>query len=609
MTSLYSHIDEMPLQPEFNNTSPAVASIRTCYPFGAPGVYRDNVRFYNFAQGANAASSGYNDYIRWCDLANNAVWTHTDHGHHARFPISPWGTSDNYIQLASRSEYLCRNDTDQTFVIGFSHEGTNVGSWGFALCGTSVPFLGVPLTWPTGKPCLIRFHLNTVGVLTWSWGGDVNGTSQIQVTDTDLSLGPFLFVLTVGSRGMEIWKDGILLASQAGHATVKWRIASIGFPTTYMYFPFFLAKGGNSQSSWIGGSNRDCQIFYFANYERELEREEIIALFDDPWNIIQRPTLVSDRHFFGPGGWTVTSDVIEGKANLETELVSEDTPQPEAITGKLLSEPPELIVSDSPQPEAIVAKGNVTGTLLGSTDSLEPGEIELKVALEGELDSSDTAQAGPIEAKLSMIKALLQSAASLTPAPIRGWFNMVKPQLIVVADVIIQPIAITAKWVMGFCRIFTEDDVYYSQKQRIHNALFTRFKTGPFIPVEYETEGANKGLMKDLGETSVDPDSLVVNDLTSSFIPAERAGDKTSWIAERGVWNWEVHIKFNGEVVTDIFEEALAEAPLVLARDTVNNLKQVYIEMRNVKYTHPVKHQSSSGTSAVYTFEAKFTRK
>lgn len=55
------------------------------------------------------------------------------------------------------------------------------------------------------------------GAVYWRWGGSTAGTSSLSVPG--LTIAPNdLWCFTAGPRGMEIWQNGVLVASQSGHA-------------------------------------------------------------------------------------------------------------------------------------------------------------------------------------------------------------------------------------------------------------------------------------------------------------------------------------------------------------------------------------------------------
>lgn len=66
---------------------------------------------------------------------------------------------------------------------------------------------------------IIRFQCpDASGTVRWEYGGVVDGTTRLSVAG--LSFGDDLWVVTTGVRGMEIWQNGLLRASNAANPTV-----------------------------------------------------------------------------------------------------------------------------------------------------------------------------------------------------------------------------------------------------------------------------------------------------------------------------------------------------------------------------------------------------
>jgi hypothetical protein len=105
------------------------------------------------------------------------------------------------------------------------------------------------------------------GTVYFDWGGNTNGVTRVQVGG--LTFGADVWVLTVGSRGMEIWQNGIKRASN-GATPTRNKDATMSF------------KLGAS----VSGSGTLCDIAHwnvYAMWERQLLTEEVIALSWDPF--------------------------------------------------------------------------------------------------------------------------------------------------------------------------------------------------------------------------------------------------------------------------------------------------------------------------------------
>lgn len=104
---------------------------------------------------------------------------------------------------------------------------------------------------------------NATGDLTWDYGGATVGTSRLQVSS--LTFGDDVWAFTTGARGMEIWQNGILRASNGGNPT---RVNSAN------YWGLFAGIIWASDFAESG-----CCLLY----NRQLEIEAIRALTLDPW--------------------------------------------------------------------------------------------------------------------------------------------------------------------------------------------------------------------------------------------------------------------------------------------------------------------------------------
>ena len=161
-------------------------------------------------------------------------------------------------------------------------------------------------------------------------------------------------------------------------------------------------------------------------------------------------------------------------------------------------------------------------------------------------------------------------------------------------------------WIISYVippDIETEDDVYYSNRQRIHNAIVQAFSQGTFLLVAYDPD---TGEMSVDNENTVSPKTILTNDTSCSFITAEK--NRMRRIEERGVWIWQAIIGFDTEVALDAFEENFTNNPILLPRDRDKNLRQVEISLKAGEYIHPPKQQPSSGTQVTYTLEARLGR-
>lgn len=123
------------------------------------------------------------------------------------------------------------------------------GAFGFANVGTG-PILGCHLPYSDGT-------------VYWDYGGNTAGTTRLSVAG--LSFGDDVWVFTTGARGMEIWQNGILRASNAANPTRTNTAADWGL------FTYSITNADFAESG--------CCLLY----KRQLEVEAIHALTIDPW--------------------------------------------------------------------------------------------------------------------------------------------------------------------------------------------------------------------------------------------------------------------------------------------------------------------------------------
>lgn len=133
---------------------------------------------------------------------------------------------------------------------------------------------------------------------------------------------------------------------------------------------------------------------------------------------------------------------------------------------------------------------------------------------------------------------------------------------------------------------------------RIHNALVSLAKSGPFSPVRFNTDRS----------VSVDPDELIQ---PSGIVAGESSAsfeitnlNRRSFRRERTGWIWHLHLSFPRRVTCEAFEDALSSSPHRLAADSETGERQVLLEILEADYEHPPEHEPSSGTQVRYTLQA-----
>ena len=104
---------------------------------------------------------------------------------------------------------------------------------------------------------------NATGDVTWDYGGSTPGASRLTVSS--LTFGDDVWVFTTGARGMEIWQNGILRASNAGNPTRVNSANRWGLFAGIIWASDFAESGA------------------LLLYNRQLEHEAIQSLTLDPW--------------------------------------------------------------------------------------------------------------------------------------------------------------------------------------------------------------------------------------------------------------------------------------------------------------------------------------
>ena len=143
---------------------------------------------------------------------------------------------------------------------------------------------------------------------------------------------------------------------------------------------------------------------------------------------------------------------------------------------------------------------------------------------------------------------------------------------------------------------------YNTYKKKIHDALVEIIKQGIFLPVAYDPDNPIM-FISDEASDAVPPASVAVNETECTFGLPERNRRERKY--ERGPWSWQAVVKFNREVVAEVFEEELLASPILIESDRANNLRQVTVILEHAGYVHPPRQGSSSGTRITYDFQIR----
>lgn len=539
------------------------------------------------------------------------------------------------------------------------------------------------------------------------------GTSSMVVTlPTNIEYNiDYIWCVNWGPRGMEVWRDGALIGSNATVATMTTgRTSGAGFEINEGWYgskDFPLPP-----SPTIHKGKQAFKMFY--SFDRQLEPEEIQTIFSNPYGLIT-PGKVWDPTKIGPLNNRITIStpvevVAEVQSHSQTALdnvtthplaVAVEVPSQElsiadvviaAVTEVLMEvSSPSQVATDTVEPSPVEVEMEVPSPGQTAADAVEtsPVEVEMDVQ-EPSQDAQDAVEPDPVEIGIEVpspgqtaqdgvetapVEVLAevqdpaqtaedalettpvevdvevpspgqtaQDSVTTTPAEVlvevqstgntaldavvtqavEALFAVEQPELEVSEGVTVEPVPVSiamlvqppslqdvvsviteaAVVVFGIARIdiSTEDDVFYSHKQSVHNAIVAAINQGIFLPVSYDPTTRLMSVPEDESE-AVPPASIAANELTCLFGLPER--NRRTRIMERGSWRWQVIVRFDREVVADIFEEALLAEPILLEPDVTKSLRRITLHLVDADYTHPPRQGSSSGTQVIYTFEAR----
>lgn len=148
-------------------------------------------------------------------------------------------------------------------------------------------------------------------------------------------------------------------------------------------------------------------------------------------------------------------------------------------------------------------------------------------------------------------------------------------------------------------------------RTEIQNALVAAAMAGVFPIVSYDptTHVASTSYVSgDLLAVGswVAPVAALANEINGSFEEARL--QRRKYQLDRTNWTFQLKLEFNREVVLELFEDSLRVTPPRVLRDPTNGLtNQVTLRLIDVVPTHPIQQESSTGTKAVYRFEARIT--
>jgi hypothetical protein len=454
----------------------------------------------------------------------------------------------------------------------------------------------------------------------------------------------YFWCFTIGPRGFEIWRDGILMGSSGTTAALT------------INYGGRLDHGPAVGEGWLGAKavaippdpnyySGSLSFKMLYTFERQLEWEEIGSYFNDPYGLIRpRPAPLSK---LGPlnNRIEVTTPVVVVAEAQSPGASAVDTP--ELIAAEVVTEAqsPSASAIDSPELTTTEVVVEAQSPVASSIDSpeLTPAEVQMdaqspslsaadvvvlalaEVLAEAQSPAADAVDALELteaEVLMDAQSPTIDEVASVEPIPIEVAIEAQVPSVSAVdavrllpaviemdanalsADAIVSIVTKAAEVIFGMARfdISTEDDLFYTHKQAVHNALVAAINQGIFLPVTYDPATKLMSIPEDESE-AIPPASLAANELTCLFGLPER--NRRDRIMERNTWRWQAIVKFHREVVLELFEEAVLAEPILIAQDDTKSLRQITLHLIDADYIHPPKQSSSSGTQVTYTFEAR----
>ena len=188
----------------------------------------------------------------------NGVWTVDG----IKIPVT---TAGNYVDLIPAGSVL---PTGPCTVMVRYRKLDSVNRVSSALGRRGAPSL------TTRLGCLLPY---SDGTIYWDYGGATAGVTRLSVAGLTGFTQWSNWAFTVGTRGMEIWRDGLLVASNAANPT---RVND-GSPW------------GLGQNDSTGGTTDIAETALVYLFNRQLSAAEIRQLNTNPWQLLSQSSAVS----------------------------------------------------------------------------------------------------------------------------------------------------------------------------------------------------------------------------------------------------------------------------------------------------------------------------
>jgi hypothetical protein len=481
--------------------------------------------------------------------------------------------------------------------------------------------------------------------ITFRWG---DGSTTFTLSENVDYTNDYIWCFTVGPRGMECWRDSILMDVDSGTTPT---LITVYRGSTQAGVKICEGFGIGTKAYTPGGPNYYSAMMAFNclyTFDRQLEPEEIHTIFDNFYGLITPPPIWQAAHVGPLNNRIEISTPIESIMEVQSpSQVTIDSVEPSPIESIMEVQSPSQVTIDSVEPSPIesimevqspnqTAIDSVTPTSLEGymtieqpsvteISSIEPSPVEVIAEVQSLSQAVvDAVQALPIEALIDIKNTSNQALDFVVTQAVEALFEVQDPDLEVTEGVTVVPVPVNimmavqppslqdivavitraAEIVFGIARIdiTTEDDLFYTHKQAIHNAIVEALNQGIFLPVTYNPDTKLMIVPED-EDDAVSPASIATNELTCLFGLPER--NRRERIMERGSWRWQAIVKFDREVVAEVFEEALLASPILIEPDSTKSLRRIVLNLENAEYTHPPRQGSSSGTQVIYTFEAR----
>lgn len=175
------------------------------------------------------------------------------------------------------------------------------------------------------------------------------------------------------------------------------------------------------------------------------------------------------------------------------------------------------------------------------------------------------------------------------------------PTIFIVAPISVQPIGIASAEAFGSPIITNVPPVIAMMlnKKRAYDAILSRVAGAVFVRISYDQASSTLTVGDE-----VKPKSVLLNELSTTFVEAKRW--RRSYKQQRDRWTWNLILMFDKEASTEIFERDMLDNPIHLPADRPNGLEAFTVKAIDANYVIPPQQQSSNGTRASYRVTVEF---